>query len=57
MLCQYKLFSSFKIDRAMNFLSRQVARDWGLSIFPRTKNTHLLNFIYSIIPAIFFAMT
>jgi len=37
----YKLFSSFKIDGAMNFLSWQVAWD-GLAIFPH-KKYRLLN--------------
>jgi len=32
----YKLFSSFKIDRAMNFLSRQVAQE-GEVFFPHKK--------------------
>jgi len=38
----YKLFSSFKIDRAMNILSRQVART-RVKYFSRTKNIRLLN--------------
>jgi len=41
----YKLFFSFKIDGAINFLIWQVA--WGGSvIFPCTKNTRLLNFFW-----------
>jgi len=39
----YKLFPSFKIDGAMNCLSRQVAQEDKI-FFPRTKNTRLLNF-------------
>jgi len=38
----YKLFSSFKIDGAVNFSSRQVTRRVGY--FSHTKNTRPLNF-------------
>jgi len=40
----YKLFSSFKIDRAINFVSKQVALE-GYKYFSKSKNTQNKNII------------